>query len=52
MATTLQVSHVGKSYNTTLFEDVTLVINDPGRIGLIGDNGSGKSTFFGVVFWG
>ncbi len=49
MATTLQVSRVGKSYNTPLFEDVTLVINDPGRIGLIGDNGSGKSTFLKIL---
>lgn len=49
MATTLQVLHVGKSYNTTLFEDVTLVVNDPGRIGLIGDNGSGKSTFLKIL---
>src|SRR3989344_3722513 len=49
MAATLQVTHVSKSYNSPLFEEVALAANSPVRIGLIGDNGSGKSTFLKIL---
>lgn len=49
MSATLQVSYVGKSYNLPLFEGVTLAANSLVKIGLIGDNGSGKSTFLKIL---
>lgn len=49
MATTLQVSHLGKIFNTSLFEDVSLSVTTNSKIGLIGDNGSGKSTFLKML---
>jgi ATP-binding cassette, subfamily F, member 3 len=62
MAANLQVTNLGKSHSTLLFEGVNLGAGTPSRIGLIGDNGSGKSTFLkmlgglesldqGTVFW-
>ena len=46
----LNVERVTKGYgNRTLFEDITLGINDGDKIGVIGVNGTGKSTFLKIV---
>ena len=49
MALSLQVSGVGKTFNKPLFEGVDLVVEEGAKIGLIGDNGSGKSTFLKML---
>jgi ATP-binding cassette, subfamily F, member 3 len=41
----LHVQHLGKSYGAaTILSDVSFVLNDGERVGLIGPNGTGKST--------
>src|SRR6185295_2133044 len=46
----ISTTGLGKSYGArTLFEDVTLQLNPGSRYGLVGANGSGKSTFLRVV---
>ena len=46
----LNLEHIGKSYGTKdLFRDVTLGISSGDRIGLIGVNGTGKSTLLKIV---
>lgn len=45
----MQISHVSKSFSSVLFEDVNLRVSGPTKIGLIGDNGSGKSTFLKMI---
>lgn len=49
MGVFLQVSHLSKSFNNPLFEGVNLAAYEPVKIGLIGDNGSGKSTFLKIL---
>ena len=49
MALSLRVSQVSKSFNSTLFDGVTLHVQGPVRIALIGDNGLGKSTFLKML---
>lgn len=49
MAVTLQISQLGKRFNSILFEGVDLRVQKPDKIGLIGDNGSGKSTFLRML---
>jgi ATPase subunit of ABC transporter with duplicated ATPase domains len=49
MAIQVQVSHVGKGFVNPLFEDVNLTAAAPEVIGLIGDNGTGKSTFLRML---
>lgn len=49
MDLSLRVSHISKSYADVLFEDVSLNVGGPARIALIGDNGSGKSTFLKML---
>ena len=44
----ISTSQLAKSYGgRTLFEDVSLKLNAGSRYGLVGANGSGKTTFFG-----
>lgn len=44
------IEHVSKSYTERmLFEDVSLGINEGDRIGIIGINGTGKSTFLKLL---
>lgn len=44
------LQNVGKDYGTRkLFQDVDLVLNDTDRLGLIGVNGTGKSTLLKVI---
>ena len=44
------VEHVGKSYGTRrLFGDVTFGIEEGDKIGVIGVNGTGKSTFLKIM---
>jgi ATP-binding cassette subfamily F protein 3 len=46
----LTVSQVSKSFaGRVLFEDVSLQVNRGDRIGLVGPNGTGKSTLFSLV---
>lgn len=46
----LNVERVTKGYgNRTLFEDITLGINEGDKIGVIGVNGTGKSTFLKII---
>src|SRR5438045_9424262 len=45
----IRLERVGFGYTNTLFEDVTLTINDYDRIGIVGNNGSGKSSFLRCI---
>jgi ATPase subunit of ABC transporter with duplicated ATPase domains len=46
----ISTSQLGKAYGgRTLFEDVSLQLNAGSRYGLVGANGSGKTTFLKVV---
>ena len=46
----ITIEHVSKSYTERmLFEDVSLGINEGDRIGIIGINGTGKSTFLKIL---
>ena len=45
----ITIEHVSKSYTERkLFDDVSLGINAGDRIGIIGINGTGKSTFLKI----
>ena len=46
----ITIEHVSKSYTERmLFDDVSLGINEGDRIGIIGINGTGKSTFLKLL---
>jgi ATP-binding cassette subfamily F protein uup len=46
----LSVEHITKSYGEKLlFQDVTFGVEDGDKIGIIGVNGTGKSTFLNVI---
>ncbi len=46
----ITIEHVSKSYTERmLFDDVSLGINEGDRIGIIGINGTGKSTFLRIL---
>ena len=46
----LSIENMSKQYGErTLFEDVTFGIGDTDRLGLIGVNGTGKTTFLKVI---
>ena len=46
----ITLRNVGKSYGAqTLFEDISLQINDGDRFALVGPNGAGKSTLFKLI---
>lgn len=46
----LTVNNISKTYGEkTLFEDISLTINDTDKIGLIGINGTGKSTLLKII---
>ena len=63
MDASLHVSGISKTFSKPLFEGVCLTVERPTKIALIGDNGSGKSTFLkmlagletvpeGQIIWG
>lgn len=46
----LQASNITKHYGTTpVLEGITLLVNERDRIGLVGVNGAGKSTFLRIL---
>src|SRR3954465_2235282 len=46
----ISISKLGKSFGgRTLFEDVSLQLNAGARYGLVGANGSGKTTFLRIL---
>jgi ATP-binding cassette subfamily F protein 3 len=46
----IQISNLSKAYGTqVLFENVTLSINAGERVGLVGRNGTGKTTLFRII---
>ncbi|REK74929.1 ABC-F family ATP-binding cassette domain-containing protein [Paenibacillus paeoniae] len=46
----LSVEHISKTYGEkVLFQDVTFGVEDGDKIGIIGVNGTGKSTFLNVI---
>lgn len=46
----ITIRHVSKSYGAqTLFEDISLQINERDRFALVGPNGAGKSTLFKLI---
>lgn len=49
MAGSLQVLNVAKRFNSPLFTGVSINVEGPQKIALIGDNGSGKSTFLKML---
>ena len=50
MAANLQVEHLSKSFGIlTLFSDISFVINEGQRVGLIARNGSGKTTLLNII---
>lgn len=47
---TLRIENLTKTYgDKTLFQDASFIINEHDRIGLIGTNGSGKTTFLNTI---
>ena len=47
---TLRIEHLTKTYGEkTLFEDADFIINEHDRIGLIGTNGSRKTTLLNAI---
>lgn len=49
MNTILQIANLGKSFNDLLFDNININLVGPTKIGLIGDNGCGKSTFLKML---
>ncbi len=49
MAISLQITNLGKKFNTPLFTGINLRAQGAEKIGLIGDNGSGKSTLLKIL---
>jgi len=49
MLTGLKVENLTKRHLNTLFDGVNLYAHSPSKIGLIGDNGIGKSTFLKMI---
>ncbi len=47
--TQIRLENVTFGYTDTLFKDVTLTISDNDRIGLVGNNGTGKSTLLKCI---
>ncbi len=46
----IELSNIGKSYGSkTLFEDFTYIFRRGDKVGLIGPNGTGKSTFLNII---
>ena len=46
----LSIEHVSKSYGEkTLFQDLSFTIAEKERVGLIGVNGTGKSTLLKII---
>ena len=47
---TITIEHVSKTYGEkTLFHDISFVISEKERVGLIGVNGTGKSSLLKLI---
>lgn len=47
---TISIEHISKTYGEkTLFQDISFTINEKERVGLIGINGTGKSTLLKLI---
>ncbi len=50
MATLLEINELGKRYGSTqALSDITLTIEEPTAIGLVGKNGAGKTTLLSIL---
>lgn len=50
MAVLLNLDKISKSFGTkALFTDLSLTVNEGDRIGIIGDNGTGKTTLTKIM---
>ncbi|MDD7177360.1 MAG: ABC-F family ATP-binding cassette domain-containing protein [Lachnospiraceae bacterium] len=47
--TTVELHHVGKSYDRKLFSDFTYIFLKGDRIGFVGENGCGKTTMMKII---
>ncbi len=46
----LSVARVAKTYGALhILNDISLLLNDGDRVGLVGANGTGKSTLFRII---
>ena len=51
MAVLLNLDKISKSFGSkTLFTDLCLTVNEGDKIGIIGDNGTGKTTLTKIIF--
>lgn len=46
---TIEINHISKKYDKTLFEDFTYVFTRHDRVGILGSNGCGKSTLLNII---
>lgn len=49
MGQAMQIKNLSKKLGRTLFEDVSLSLSSPVKVGLIGDNGVGKSVLLRII---
>ncbi len=45
----LKIEHITKSYNVSLLEDVTAMLGNKEKVGLVGLNGCGKTTLLKII---
>ena len=45
----LKLTNISKTFKATGLDNVSVVINNWGKVALVGDNGAGKTTLFRIV---